>query len=72
MLVVLTAAFLAVVLVAALVAVLIFVVQIRVFMAGTSAALELANEGASRMAGRVERMQGSIHAAAGQLAPAET
>ncbi|MBW3555762.1 MAG: hypothetical protein KY454_02370 [Actinobacteria bacterium] len=71
-LVVLTAAFLAVTLVAAIVVILIFVLQIRAFMAETSAALDVVNVAAGRLAGRVERIQAATHAAANSLAPAES
>lgn len=67
-LVVLTAALLAVTLVAALVAVLVFVVQIRAFIAEASAALEVTNEGAARLAGHLEGMQRGTEAAARELA----
>ena len=66
-LVVLTAVLLAVTLVAALVAVLLFLVQIRAFVADTSVALEATNEGASRLAGRLEGMQRATAAAASGL-----
>ncbi len=66
-----TAAVLAVTLLAALAAVLIFVMQISAFVAETSVGLEVVNEGASRLAQRLERMQRSTHAAASQLAVAE-
>ncbi len=67
-----TAAVLGVTLVGALVVILVFAVQIGAFMAETSVALDVANEGASRLVRRVERMQGAIEAAASELAPAET
>lgn len=54
-----TAAVLAVTLLAALAAVLIFVMQISAFVAETSVGLEVVNEGASRLAQRLERMQRS-------------
>jgi hypothetical protein len=68
----LTAALLALILVTALVAVLVFVMQTRAFMAQTSAALEVIDEGASRLANRLQRLQGATEAAAGELATAET
>jgi uncharacterized protein YoxC len=71
-LVVLTAALLAVALVAALVAILIFAVHIRACMAETSAALDVVDQGASRLAGHLERIQRSTQAAVSGLAPAET
>ena len=67
-LVVVTAALLAVTLVAALVAVLVFVVHIRAFMADTSTALQVTNEGATRLAGHLEGMQRATRAAARELA----
>ncbi|MBW3581265.1 MAG: hypothetical protein KY431_09520 [Actinobacteria bacterium] len=62
-----TATLFAVTLVAALVAVLVFVTQIRGFMAETATALEATNEGASRLAGRLEGMQRATAAAASEL-----
>ncbi len=70
-LVALTASLLAVMLVAALVAVLMFVMQTRAFLAETSAALEALEEGASRLAGRLERLQGATEVAARRLEIAE-
>ena len=49
-------------------AVLVFVVQIRAFMAETSAALEVTNDGAARLAGHLEGMQRGTEAAARELA----
>ncbi len=65
--VVVTATLFAVTLVAALVAVLVFVTQIRAFMAETATALEDTNEGASRLAGRLEGMQRAAAAAVSEL-----
>lgn len=71
-LIVATAAVLAVTLLAALGAVLIFLIQIRSFMAETSVALDLVNEGGRRLAQRLEVMQRATQAAASELAAAET
>lgn len=67
-----TAAVLGVTLVAGFTAVLIFLVQIRTFIAETSAALELADERAKRLAGHVERMQTATGRAATELAGPES
>ncbi|MDP9402598.1 MAG: hypothetical protein M3P85_04535 [Actinomycetota bacterium] len=70
-LVVATAAVLGVTLVGALVAVVFFVTQMRAFMAEVSAALDVVDEGTSRLAGHLEGMQRATQAAAGELAAAE-
>ncbi|MDP9386946.1 MAG: hypothetical protein M3Q48_03205 [Actinomycetota bacterium] len=70
-LVVVTAAVLGVALIAALVAALIFVTRIRSCMVETSAALSVVDDGASRLAGRLQRMQHAVHTAASELAGAE-
>ncbi len=67
-----TAAVLAAILVIALAAILIFVMQIRAFMADTSAALDVVNDRASRLARRLEHVQRSTRAAAVQLTQTET
>lgn len=67
-----TAAVLAVILVVALMTILIFVMQIRAFMTDTSAALDVVNDRATRLAGRLEHVQRSTQAAATHLTQAET
>lgn len=69
-LVVLTAALLAMILVTALVTVLVFVMHIRAFMAELSSALDGIEEGASRLVGRLKRMQSATEAAASEFATA--
>ncbi len=71
-LIVATAAVLAVTLLAALGAVLIFLMQIRSFMVETSVALDVVNEGAGRLAQRLQGMQRATQAAASELAVAQT
>ena len=65
--VVVTATLFAVTLLAALMVVLVFVTQIRAFMAETSTALEVTNDGASRLAGLLEGMQRATAAAVSEL-----
>jgi Na+-transporting methylmalonyl-CoA/oxaloacetate decarboxylase gamma subunit len=62
-----TAAVLGATLVLALIAVLVFLTEIRSFMAQTAATLETVEQRATRLAGRVERVQQSTAAAAREL-----
>jgi hypothetical protein len=66
-----TAAVLGFTLVAGLVAIVVFLLQIRSLMAQTSVALGAVDEGASRLAGHLQRIQQSTGAAAAELAPAD-
>lgn len=70
-LVAVTAVVLGVTLVSALLAILTFLVQIRSLVAQTSAALDGVDEGATRLAGHLHRIQQATGAAAGVLAAAE-
>ncbi len=67
-LVVVTASLLGVILVTAVVTVLVFAMQTLAFMAETSAGLEVVEQRATRLVGRLERLQGATEAAASQLA----
>ncbi|WP_219415988.1 hypothetical protein [Pseudonocardia nigra] len=67
MLVVGTAAVLAVTLVAGLVAIVVFLTEIRTFLADTAATLEAVDEGATRLSGRLQRVQRATAAAAREL-----
>jgi hypothetical protein len=67
MLVVVTAAVLAVTLVVGLVAVMVFLTEIRAFLRDTAAILDAVEERATRLAGRIERVQHSTHLAASTL-----
>ncbi len=67
-LVVVTAALLAVTLVAALATVLVLAMQTRAFIVQTYAALVGVEEATGRLAGRLERVQGALEAAARELA----
>lgn len=62
-----TAAVLAVTLLAGLVAVVIFLTEIRAFLADTAATLEAVDDGATRLAGRLQRVQRATEAAASEL-----
>ncbi len=62
-----TAAVLGATLVLALIAVLVFLTEIRGFMAQTASTLETIEQRATRLAGRVERVQQSTAAAAREL-----
>lgn len=66
-----TAAFLAVTLAVGLVAVLVFLTETRAFMRDTAAILDTVEERATRLAGRIERVQRSTHAAASELSVGE-
>jgi Na+-transporting methylmalonyl-CoA/oxaloacetate decarboxylase gamma subunit len=62
-----TAAVLGATLVLALIAVLVFLIGIRGFLAETAATLDTVEERATRLAARIERVQGSTAAAAREL-----
>ncbi len=71
-LVVATAAVLGATLVLALIAVLVFLIGIRGLLAEAAATLETVDERATRLAGRVDRMQASTAAAAHELSASRT
>jgi uncharacterized membrane protein len=62
-----TAAVLGATLVLALIAVLVYLTEIRAFMAQTATILDTVEQRATRLAGRVERVQQSTAAAAREL-----
>ncbi|MDP9444437.1 MAG: hypothetical protein M3P83_08845 [Actinomycetota bacterium] len=62
-----TAAVLGATLVLALISVLVYLTEIRAFMAQTATTLETVEQRATRLAGRVERVQQSTAGAARQL-----
>ncbi len=66
-----TAAALGGTLIVGLVAVLVFLTETRTFIRDTGAILEPVQERATRLAGRVERVQRSTHAAASKLSAGE-
>ncbi len=66
-LVLVTAAVLGAALVLALIAVLVFLTEIRAVMAQTATALDTVEQRATRLAGRIQRVQQSTAAAAREL-----
>ncbi len=70
-LVVATAAALGVILIGTLLAVLVFAIQTGTLIAETAAALQVVDERARGIAGRLERIQHATHVAAGDLTATE-